>query len=302
MDPNIIGQLAAILTSFLWTINSILFASAGKKIGSISVNAYRILMAVIFLSITHLILFGNILPIASNEQWLWIGLSGIIGLGLGDFGLFAAFVIIGPRLSVLIMSLSPIFAAVGAYFMLGEILGLYSIIGIIITLIGVSIVVLEKSDDKTISNRFKIWGVFLALIGAFGQGIGIVFAKKGILFESTTILNPLSTSLIRMILGAIFIWICVVAAGKTSKLIIALKNKDGMKSTIAGAFIGPFLGVTFSMIAVTLTQVGIAQTLMSIMPVMIIPIVWLLYRHKTNMRGILGAFIAVAGVAILFLL
>ena len=302
MDPNIIGQTAAILTSFLWTINSILFASAGKKIGSISVNAYRIVMAVIFLSITHLILFGNIIPIASNEQWLWIGMSGIIGLGLGDFGLFAAFVIIGPRLSVLIMSLSPIFATVGAYLMLGEILGLYSIIGIIITLIGVTIVVLEKSDDKIITNKHKIWGVFLALIGAFGQGIGVVFAKKGILFESATILNPLSTSLIRMILGAIFIWICVIAAGKTSKLKTALKNKDGMKSTIAGAFIGPFLGVTFSMIAVTLTQVGIAQTLMSIMPVMIIPIVWILYRQKTNLRGILGAFIAVAGVAILFLL
>ena len=302
MDPNIIGQTAAILTSFLWTINSILFASAGKKIGSISVNAYRILMAVIFLSITHLILFGNILPIASNEQWLWIGMSGIIGLGLRDFGLFAAFVIIGPRLSVLIMSLSPIFAAIGAYLMLGEMLALYSIIGIIIILIGVTIVVLEKSDDKIITNKHKIWGVFLALIGAFGQGIGVVFAKKGILFESTTILNPLSTSLIRMILGAIFIWICVIAAGKTSKLKIALKNKDGMKSTIAGAFIGPFLEVTFSMVAVTLTQVGIAQTLMSIMPVIIIPIVWILYRQKTNMRGILGAFIAVAGVAILFLL
>jgi hypothetical protein len=46
---------------------------------------------------------------------------------------------------------------------------------------------------------------------------------------------------------------------------------------------------------------GLAQTLLSLMPVMIIPVVWVLYRQRTSWRGILGAFTAVIGVAILFL-
>ena len=232
-------------------------------------------------------------------------MSGIIGLGLGDFGLFAAFVIIGPRRSVLIMTLSPIFAAVCAYLMLGEILSQLAIIGIIITLTGVILVILEKeerSGEDIISKKLKTWGVFLALIGAIGQGTGVVFAKKGILLDSTQIINPLSATLIRMILGALFVWICVIVTRRLPEIRKAIKNKKGLKYTILGAFVGPFLGVTFSMTAVTFTQVGIAQTLMSLMPVMIIPVIWILYKQKTSILGILGASIAVVGVAILFLI
>ena len=304
MDPNLIGETAAIVTACLWTINSILFASAGKKIGSLSVNAYRILMAVGFLGITHIIFLGSLLPTASSEQWFWIGLSGIVGLGIGDFGLFAAFVIIGPRRSVLIMSLSPIFAALGAYLMLGEILSPLIIIGIAVTLIGVIVVILEKeenSDEKPISKKLKTWGVFLAFIGAIGQGIGLVFAKKGMWLDPSIMMNPLSVSFVRMIMGALFIWMCVVVMRRLPEVRKALKSKKGMGQTAAGAFIGPFVGVTLSMVAVAYTQAGIAQTLMSLMPVFIIPAIWVLYKQKTSWRGVLGAIVAVIGVAILLL-
>ena len=304
MDISIIGQTAAIITAAVWTLNSILFTTAGKKIGAISVNAYRIIAAVIFLSLTHLILYGNLIPIQSYEQWSWIGISGIIGLGIGDFGLFAAFVIIGPRRSLLIMSLSPIFAALLAYIILNETLSNYAIIGMIITIIGVLTVLIEKEEkslEEKLTNKQKIWGITLALVGAIGQGTGAVFAKKGIYIDPNQIVNPLSATLIRMIPAMIFIWICIIIAGKLPEIKKAIKDKKGMQSTIAGAFLGPFIGVTFSMIAVTFTEIGVAQTLMSLMPVMIIPIIWVLYKQKTNLRGIIGAFIAIIGVAILFL-
>ena len=305
MNPYLIGQIAALITAGLWSINSILFASAGKKIGSISVNAYRIIIAIIFLCITHFILFGSIYPTASYEQWFWIGLSGIVGLGIGDFGLFAAFVIIGSRRSVLIMALSPVFAAIIAFVMLNETISHFSLLGMIITLCGIIIVIIEREErsyEEKLSKKIKVKGISFAFIGAMGQGIGVVLAKKGMLFESGNIINPLSAALIRMILASIFIWITILLAGKLPDLKKGIKNKNGMKLTIGGAFIGPFLGVTLSMIAITYTEIGVAQTLMSIMPVMIIPILWLLYKQKTNLRGISGACIAVIGVAILFLL
>ena len=107
--------------------------------------------------------------------------------------------------------------------------------------------------------------------------------------------------MIRMILGASFVWIIAVVARKLPELRRATKSKEGMSNTAAGAFIGPFMGVTLSMIAVTYASAGVAQTLMSLMPVLIIPIVWILYKQRTSLRGILGAVIAVIGVAILFL-
>lgn len=305
MDSIFIGDMAAILTSWLWAFNSLFFTSAGKRIGSLSVNAYRTAIAVILLVSTHVLLLGNVLPLATHEQWFWMGLSGILGLGIGDLGLFAAYVIIGPRRSLLLMSLSPIFASFVAYIMLGEVISPLAIIGIAITLAGVILVISEEDDlskEDYVSKRLKSWGVFLALIGAIGQGVGLVLSKKGIYLNPNAVLNPLSATLIRMIVGALFVWMFAFVTGKSSKLRQALKDQKAIKNTVAGAVVGPFLGVTLSMVAVTYTQAGIAQTLMSLMPVLIIPIVWVLYKQRTSWRGILGAVVAVIGAAILLIM
>jgi drug/metabolite transporter (DMT)-like permease len=303
LDTNILGETAAVATSCLWTITSLFFTSAAKRIGSLSVNAYRTIMAVGFLLLAHVILLGTILPMATNEQWFWMGISGIVGLGIGDLAYLGALVTIGPRRSVLVYAMSPIFASIVAYLMLGETIPTFAILGIGITISGIIVVILEeeeRSGEAPVPKRLRSYGVFLALIAAVGQGVGLVLSKKGIYLNPEMTLHPLSATLMRMILGALFVWIIAVAARRLPQLRKAVRNKQGMGQTAAGAFTGPFLGVTLSMVAVTYTEAGIAQTLMSLMPVLIIPVVWILYKQKTSLRGILGAAIAVIGVSILF--
>ncbi len=307
MDALYVGESAALFTSFCWTLNSIFFASAGKRIGSVSVNAIRIVTAVIFLTVTHVILFGTLVPMANQSQWMWMGISGIVGLGLGDFALFTAFVVIGPRRSLLLMALAPVATTAVGFLMLGEVLGPWSMLGVGVTLSGVLIVLLEKKPTtgyKGLTPRQYTVGTILGITGAIGQGTGLALSKYGMVMvadDPTVPLNPLSATLIRMIVGAVFIWISVSAMGKLPEVFRSVKDPRAMKFTASGAFIGPFLGVTSSMIAVLYTQAGIAATLMSLMPVMIIPVVWFLYKERTNWRGIMGAVVAVIGVAILFL-
>jgi drug/metabolite transporter (DMT)-like permease len=233
-----------------------------------------------------------------------MGLSGIVGLGIGDFGLFAAYVTIGPRRSVLMQASAPIFASLGAYFMLGETFSSVAILGIAITLSGIVVVLLEKeeeSEGKLAARKRRTLGVFFGLISAMGQGFGVVLSKKGMYLDVSVAMNPLSAALIRMMLAGVFVWTCALFAGKLPELRLAVKNKEGIKYAAAGALVGPFVGMTLSMVAVADTQTGIAQTLMSLTPVIIIPVIWIIYRERTNWRGIIGAVIAVIGVAILFL-
>mgnify|MGYP001048609104 FL=1 len=159
----------------------------------------------------------------------------------------------------------------------------------------------NRSGEAPVPKKLRSYGVFLALIGAIGQGVGLVLSKKGIYLNPESTLDPLSATLMRMILGALFVWIVAVAAGRSPELRKAIGSKEGIGETAAGAFLGPFLGVTLSMVAVTHTEAGVAQTLMSLMPVLIVPVVWILYKHRTSLRGILGAAVAVIGVSILFL-
>ncbi len=304
LEASIVGETAAVLTSCLWTVGSIFFTSAGRKIGSLSLNAYRSVIAVGFLLAAHVLFVGSFLPLANNAQWFWMGLSGVIGLGIGDSGLFTAYVLMGPRRSVLVMASSPIFASVCAYLMLGEILPSLAIVGITVTLMGIVLVILEgeeHSGELPLSRKLKTYGVFFASIGAVGQGVGLVLAKKGIYLNPAMTLNPLSATLMRMVLGAVSAWMIMLLAGRLPELRRALCSRNGMSLTVAAAFPGPFLGVTLSMVAVTYAQAGVAQTLMSLMPVMIIPLVWLLYKQRTSWRGTLGALIAVLGASILFL-
>lgn len=303
LDTKLLGESAALLTSCLWTVGSIFFTSAGRRIGSFSVNAYRIMLSVGLLAGAHAILLGTMLPAATSTQWFWMGISGIIGLGIGDCGLFAAFVTIGPKHSTLIMALSPVFASVGAYMMLGETLSPLSAIGMAITLTGIVTALLGRkgtSENSLTTRRQTIWGLFFALVGATGQGIGIAFSKKGMYVNTNVPMNPLSAALIRVMFGTLFIWILALISRKLPDLEKAAKDKQGIKYAAAGAIVGPFAGMTLSMVAVAYTEAGIAQTLMSLMPVIIIPLVWIIYREKTSIRGILGAIMAVTGVAILF--
>jgi drug/metabolite transporter (DMT)-like permease len=196
------------------------------------------------------------------------------------------------------------FASIGAYLMLGEIIPTLAIVGIALTLVGIIIVLLEReqhSGEIRLSKKLESYGVFFALIGAVGQGVGLVLAKKGIDLYPEMSLDPLSATLMRMILGAISLWAVLLAVGRLPELRRAFYDSKGMTQTVAAAFLGPFLGVTLSMVAVTYAEAGIAQTLMSLMPVLIIPVVWVLYKQKTSRRGVLGAVIAIIGVSILFI-
>ena len=129
-----------------------------------------------------------------------------------------------------------------------------------------------------------------------------MFAKKGmLLYPDATLDITLSATLIRMILGAFFVWVAVFVTGRLGELRKAAGNRRALAETGAGACLGPFIGVTLSMVAMLYTHAGVAQTLMSLMPIFIIPVIWVIYKQKTSWRGIAGAMIAVVGVAILFL-
>jgi drug/metabolite transporter (DMT)-like permease len=281
-----------------------LFTSAGRKIGAFSVNVYRTTMATVLLVCAHAIFLGAVLPIASGAQWLWMGLSGIVGLGIGDLGLFAAYVMIGPKRTVLVQASSPIFASVGAFFGLGETFSLLALVGVAVTLTGIVVVLLEReevSEEQSASVKRKSRGLLFALISAMGQGFGVVLSKKGMYVGVGEAMNPVSAALIRMLLAGLFIWTCAFFARKLPELHDAARDREGIKYAAAGALVGPVVGMTLSMVAIANAEAGVAQTLMSLMPVFIIPVTWIIYREKTSWRGILGAIVAVTGVVILFL-
>ena len=293
-----IGELSALITAFLWSGSSIVFASATLRIGSLQVNINRMIFAVCLLLIT--ILLSGLDVELSFWQIFYLAISGIVGLVFGDTFLFKAFQHIGARLSMLLLSLAPAIAALLAYVFLNESLSILGIFGILVTLIGIGIVVFERNE--TPSSRYKISkiGILFGLLAAIGQGTGLVFAK--VAFEMGEI-NGFVATFIRVLFSLLLLMPAAMLARKFKNPVKIFSNdKKSFWLVLAGAMIGPFLGITFSLIAIAHTKVGIASTIMATVPVVMLPMVRFIYKEKLSSKAVIGAFLAVIGVAVLFLI
>ncbi len=297
------GELAALATAVFWTFTALAFTSAGKRIGSLSVNFWRLIVGLCLLTAFVVIIGNPAVPLkADGHAWFWLSLSGFIGIFLGDLFLFKAFTLTGPRVALLIMSVSPIIAALISWIMMDDILTLSGLAGMAITLAGIVIVVLSRKENsgssgKKIRMNYDPRGIMFAALGALGQATGIVMSKIGL----RTIENPFAGTQIRLYSGLLGFILLITWLRRWKPVIISVKDKVAFGTLSVGAFFGPFLGISFSLIAVKYTNPGIVQTIASLTPVLIIPFSIFFNKEKVGFRDLLGALIAVGGVSLFFL-
>lgn len=228
---------------------------------------------------------------------MWLTLSGVIGFVFGDMCLFRAFLLIGPRLSSLIMATVPLMASLTGYFVLGESLGWAALIGMLLTIAGVGWALADRTARASRpSGGNRMWGVVLALGGALGQASGLVLSKYGMgsfdAFASTQI----------RVFAAFVSWtIIMLLAGQWANVGKTMRDGVAMRLLAVGAFFGPVAGVGLSLIAVQRTHAGIAASIMSVTPILLIPITVIFFRERVGLGSVLGTFVAVGGVVVLFL-
>jgi drug/metabolite transporter (DMT)-like permease len=292
------GELAAAATAIFWTVTALSFEAASKRIGSLAVNLFRLSFAFVFLAIFNLLHRGFIFPTdASTHSWLWLGLSALVGLVFGDYLLFHSYIILGSRIAMLVMTLVPPITALIGWLMLGEKMSALHLMGMFLTMSGIGMAIFYRPENgKKIRFSYPVKGILFALGGAVGQAVGLVLSKYGM--QSY---DAFSASQIRVFTGMAGYALIILALGKTDLIRTGFNDKKGMKITLLGSFFGPFLGISFSLLAVKYTETGIAATIMAIVPILIIPPSLFLFKQKFTWLEIVGAFISVAGVVLMFL-
>jgi drug/metabolite transporter (DMT)-like permease len=292
------GELAALATAFFWTVTALSFEFASKRVGSLAVNMIRLTLAFLLLSVFTFFSRGMFLPLdASPHALIWLSLSGLIGLVLGDYFLFKAYNIISSRIAMLFMTLVPPMTAFIGWLLLGEKMSLLHIFGMFLTVGGIFLAIFTRPENgKKIKLTYPLNGIAFALIGAAGQAGGLVLSKYGMQDY-----NAFAASHVRIIAAVIGYAIIILVLGKGSLIRKAVHDSKGMRAIALGSFFGPFLGISFSLLAVKYTETGIAATIMAIVPILIIPPSIILFRQRFTWLEIAGAFISVAGVVLMFL-
>ncbi len=298
-----IGESAALLTSVFFSITAVIFTQASRRAGSLVTNRVRLVIALIYLMIINLILFGQPLPIGSGiERWVWLSLSGVIGLALGDMFLFSAYEHIGPRLGMLLMSLAPVISALLAWLFLGETLQTGQIAGIAVTLSGIAWVVSTRPAENSNQPHVDGRGLLFGILAATGQAVGLVLSKQG-MSGTPGDFSPFAANAIRMLAAMAAMWLLTLAQRQGRATIAAVqRDRSALRLIAIGAFIGPVLGVTSSLLAVQHAEIGVASTLMALPPVFLLPISYFAFKERFGWQTVAGTLVAVCGVALLFLL
>jgi drug/metabolite transporter (DMT)-like permease len=299
---GVYGEIAALLTAVCWAFNSVVFTMAGRRVGAVTVNYLRLWIAVPALVLLHGLLFSTPFPLAIEpRRLLYLGISGLVGFVIGDAMLFESFLLIGPRLAMLLSLLVPVCGAFLAWVFLGETLRILEIASMLLTIGGIAWVVAERTAPEAARaarepRRYRL-GVLLAVGGAVGQAVGLLFSRLGLAGGYSAI----SATLVRVSVAALLLALFSLFTGTLSRHLAGMKDRSALLQIGAGALTGPALGVVLSLVAITHTQIGVASTLMSLTPVLLLPVSHFLFKERITSRAIIGTLVALLGVVMLFL-
>lgn len=298
-------MLGAILATILFAFSAVSGARVAKLMGGTEANFWRLSLATLFLAaLAH----GFGAGLAGDGFYIFI-LSGCIGFGLGDVSLFQAYPRLGSRLTILIVHcLAAPFAGLVEWLWLGTTLTAVQIAcgGVILT--GVAIALAPEHETHEARRQFGI-GIFFAVLGAIGQGGGVVLSRKA--YELCRLADqPMDglTAAYQRILGGViisglallvvkrqFLFARAEATASPGDLSTAEKWRTSGKWLFFNALAGPTLGVSFYQWALKTTPSAVVLPIVALSPLVVMPFARWLEQERPSPRSTLGAVIAVAG-------
>lgn len=316
------GEILALLVAVLWTISSLASEVASKRYGSLLLNIVRMVLAILLIGGLLWVVTGSPLPtFTTGEVWMWLALSSLAGYVIGDYFFLQCFILIGSRWGELFMTIAPPVAAVTGWLMLGEAMSWMALLGMSVTLLGIGMSILSRQRDPQqhthLHIKLPVRGIIYGVIAGIGQGVGLVFSKQGLLLYKTNIAQmtfeadshllamPFAATMIRCLVALIGFILLYVALRKTGRehhpWLLIFRDHKAFGCAALSSFVGPFLGVALSLASTMYTATGITQTIMSLVPVLILWPSHLLFKTKITPMEVLGAIVSVCGVALFFL-
>ncbi len=304
-SQQLLGQLLALFTAACWAGNSVTYRYLGSFIKSDSLAHARMWIA--FPAILLLTLFTDgAFPLhASARTYAALLSSGVIGYFVTDLLMFKAYIFLGARESLVIMTLSPVVSAVLSYFCFSQALSLTEIFGIALTIGGIICMVLgelaahRKTTPTTAEGQDKNVriGLICAFLGAVLQSISYILAKYAL-----NDVPAVSSNLIRNFGGLLaFIVYSTFFSRSFFNDIKTLKNVKLFGLLALAAISGPVLGMSSQMLALTLAPVGIVTAISQISPILLLPVDKFVFHRTLSMASVAGTIISIGGVVLLFI-
>ena len=307
------GEIIAILSAVSCTATALYASEASSRLGTMTVHVLRLAMATVFLAAVLWITTGFPYPASADcKVWFYLALSALVGYVFGDWCLFNSYLVIGPKIGQLFMTLAPPIAAITGWITLGEQMSWKAWLAMAVTISGIAISIISREEGSHIRLSIPLKGILLGIGAGMGQGIGLVLSKIGMEHYSSVIpadapdavrtMIPFASTMARATIGCLGFLTIMAIQKDLGKLHEAADDRKGLKYAALTTLFGPVIGVSLSLMSVQYTETGIASTLMSLTPVLIIVPYALIYRQKITFKELIGVTVSMIGTALFFLL
>lgn len=288
----VVGVIAALVSAASWALGSVLWRRVGGGLSAYSMNFIKGIIGCVYL-------FAAVLVVGAGEvdarAVFYLAVSGIVGISIGDTFFFAALLNIGPRLTSLMGTLTPVFTALVAVVALAERPGSAVWAGILLVCAGVAWVLATKTyGDNIVRDKRK--GVICGVMSVLCTVIGIILAKKALADVSA-----IQASLVRMLFATAGLLFWGTVTRNLRAWVRPLADVALLKKLSLIMVLGTFGGFFLSLYSLKLIDAAVASSLISTTPLFVIPVAALLLKEKMSARAVLGAGVAVGGVVLIFL-
>jgi drug/metabolite transporter (DMT)-like permease len=296
--------LPAFLSAFFFALNATCASHSIRLIGTLRANISRLVIGTLVLGLFAHSLGGGF----SSAGTGWFLVSGLVGLGLGDLGSYAALPLLGSRLTVLmIQCLAAPIAAIGEWWWLGTRLSAEQVLWGAVILFGVAFA-LAPSRSSPPRVRVRPIGFLYGFLAACGQGFGAaLLSRKAVMVAAaagervSNITFGLTAAYERMVAGLAFTLCWFLALRLVHRLpdaprmVPAVPGRRPWIWTLANGLAGPVAGVGCYQWALATAPSGIVLPIAATTPLLSIPIAHWLEGDQPTRRSIVGGLVAVAG-------
>jgi len=303
------GYLLAVIAMAAGSFSLFPFTYATRKWGPVAINHFRLLVGLIILSVLVIVIdkksFITLFSAPSPTEYTYLFSSGIIGLVVSDYFGFHSMAILGAKRSSIFYTIAPGAALVFSFLMISESIDFIGIIGMTIS-VGGMLWFIQASDTKEIEEHVaheygKISkGVLFGILAGLFQGLHMTLTKKAITGESAAI-SPIHATWIRVLGATVSYFTFTFLTGKfRERVIIPIKKEKTiiLKVTLASIF-GMVLSIVLVVWSLTLCKVAVVQTIISLEPILIMPLAYFFYKEKMTIKTFIAGVISIFGVYVL---
>ena len=297
-------MFASFLAAFFFALNATCASHSVRGLGPVRANLARLSVAALVLGLFAHTVGGGF----ASASLGWFLLSGLIGMGIGDLGVYGALPFLGSRLTILITQCvaAPI-AAFGEWLWLGTRLTAAQVTWGLVILSGVAFAIMpSKASPPRVQVRPI--GFLFGLLAAAGQGLGALVSRKGVLTADAAgeaahnATFGITAAYHRILAGVVFValWFLVLRRLRRLPAAPVVANDHASRRSrrwwvLANGLAGPVAGVGCYQWALATAPSGIVLPIAATAPLLSIPIAFWLEGDRPSRRSLIGAAIAVAG-------